>query len=126
MLLKSLYWDREITNSRKRRPVSLEGKLLLSIMQEEFEIAGMSVDAAKEKLTAILSRDYINDPKVIIEITGFHSQKVLVVGEISRPGEVTLQNASMTLKELLIQSGGPTGVMDKTVIVVSENRTGVS
>ncbi|MBN1879748.1 SLBB domain-containing protein [bacterium] len=105
----------------EEKTVSLNGKILLSIMQEEFPIAGLSLESATDKLTEILSRDYLNDPRVILEITAFNSQKVLVVGEISHPGEVTLQSSSISLKELLIQSGGPTGVMDKTVIVVSEN-----
>lgn len=107
----------------EEKAVSLTGKILLSIMQEEFEIADLSIEKATEKLTAILAEDYLNDPRVIIEVTEFRSRKVLLVGEISKPGEVTLQNATMSLKELLIQSGGPTGAMDKTVIVVGENQT---
>jgi polysaccharide biosynthesis/export protein len=103
----------------EEKTVSKSGRILLSIMSEEFEIGGLTVSDAADRLEAVLAADYLRDPRVIIEITEYNSQKVLIIGEVRNPGELTLQSASLSLKDLLIQSGGPVGTMDKTVVVVS-------
>lgn len=107
----------------EEKTVSKSGRILLSIMSEEFEIGGLTVFDATERLRAVLAADYLRDPRVIIEIAEYNSQKVLIIGEVRNPGELTLQSASLSLKELLIQSGGPVGTMDKTVVVVSSDHS---
>ena len=104
------------------KTVTPTGKILISIMQEEFTIGGKTVDEAAKAMEAILAKDYLNEPHVIIEVTSFNSQKVLIIGELKQPGEVTLQNANPRLKDLIIQAGGPLGGMNKMVVVVSEDQ----
>lgn len=102
----------------EEKTISPTGRILLSIMQEEVEISGLTIKMASEKLRTRLAADYLNKPMVIIEVVEFNSQKILVIGEVKKPGEVTLQSSEMALKELIVQSGGPTGDMDQTVLIV--------
>lgn len=98
--------------------VSSEGKILLEIMQDEVKIGGMTCGEIDQLLTDILKKDYLNDPTVIVEIEQYRSKQVLLIGDVKRPGEVALQKNVVTLKDLLMQAGGPTGDINKTVTLL--------
>ncbi|HPQ41121.1 MAG TPA: polysaccharide biosynthesis/export family protein [bacterium] len=98
--------------------VSSEGKILLQIMQDEVIVDGKTCDEIDQHLTDILKKDYLNDPTVIVEIKEYRSKQVLLIGEVKRPGEVALQKNRVTLKDLLMQAGGPTGDINKTVTLL--------
>ena len=106
--------------------VSPTGKILLSIMQEEFSVGGKTVQQITTELQELLAKDYLNDPKVILEIKEYNSQRVLLIGEVKSPGEMTLESSAMSLKDLLIQAGGPLGNMEKVVIVIGEKQEDAS
>jgi len=104
----------------EEKTVSSTGRILLSITQEEFTIAGMTVADATKKLEQFLAEDYLRDPRVIISIKVFNSQKILLIGEVKKPGEIILKTPTMSLKDLIIEAGGPRGDMEKTVILVND------
>ncbi|MCD4654511.1 SLBB domain-containing protein [bacterium] len=100
--------------------VSSTGRILLSLMQDEFRVSELTISQATQNLEKLLAKDYLRDPKVIIDVKLFNSQKVLLIGEVKKPGEVILKSSSLGLKQLVIEAGGPTGGMAKTVILVNE------
>lgn len=105
-------------------PVNPNGGIMLSIMKEYFQVEGMTVDEIDQKLTEYLSKHFLNDPQVGVEITKYISQKILVIGEVKSPGEFALQKSSISLKELMIQTGGPIGDINKSLIILREATEG--
>ncbi|MBN1295843.1 SLBB domain-containing protein [bacterium] len=98
--------------------LSADGNILLSMMQSEIPVSGMTCEEIDELLTGILNRDYLNDPTVVVEIKEYRSRLVLMIGEVKHPGEIPLQKNSVTLKDLIVQVGGPTGDINKTVTLL--------
>ena len=70
-------------------------------------IAGMSVKQIDHKITHLLATDYLVNPEVDVTIKEHHSQKVLVLGEISKPGSYVLTGLTHLL-EIISRAGGLT------------------
>ncbi len=97
------------------------GKIFVSIMNESVDVKGLTTEEIDEKVTAMLAKDYLVNPEVMVEVGVYRSHTVLVIGDVKHPGEIVLQEESLGLKDLLIKTGGPVGDMDKTVMVISAN-----
>ncbi len=68
---------------------------------------GMTVSELQEKITELLSKDYLMDPQVQIFIETYHSRNVSVTGAVSRPGSYPLPaGKNMTLIEAITMAGG--------------------
>ena len=65
------------------------------------EIIGLTEDQASAKLIE-LYKTYIRNPYVKVEIK---NQRVIVVGEVKKPGVVSVTNGTMTVLEAIAQSG---------------------
>ncbi len=105
-------------------PVSPSGGVTLSIMKEPFIVEGMTIDEIDLKLTGFLAAHYLYDPQVTVEVAKYVSKKILVIGEVKNPGEIALQKNSISLKELMIQTGGPIGDINKTLVILREENQG--
>ena len=68
---------------------------------------GMNVAALRDVLTERLSR-YIQNPQLDVRVVGFRSQRVYVVGEVSTPGVLPLNDLPMTIADAISLSGGLT------------------
>jgi polysaccharide export outer membrane protein len=79
-------------------------------------VDGLSSREVREKLTALLAKDYLVDPQVAVRIKEHRSQWVTLTGEVARPGKYFLQG-SKTLLELLTEAGGFTAQASGEVIV---------
>ena len=95
-------------------------------LAEEVEVAGLTVEevnqAISKKLLPYLVRPSvsttitksssglpgrISDPQVSVEVTGFGGHKVLVLGEVDKPGVYVSEGGSRVL-EMLARAGGAT------------------
>ncbi len=65
------------------------------------EIIGLTEDEASAKLIEMY-KTYIRNPYVKVEIK---NQRVIVVGEVKKPGVVPVTNGTMTVLEAIAQSG---------------------
>jgi polysaccharide export outer membrane protein len=82
----------------------------------EIAVDGFTLREVREKLTALLAKDYLVDPQVAVRMKEHRSQWVTLVGEVARPGKYFLQG-SKSLLELLTEAGGFTSHASGEVIV---------
>ncbi|MEW6382137.1 MAG: polysaccharide biosynthesis/export family protein [bacterium] len=85
-------------------------------------VAGCTVRQIDERITRLLAADYLVNPEVDVTIKEYHSQKVLVLGEILHPGLYVLSGPT-SLLEIISKAGG---VSDKVGSRVSILRSGPS
>jgi len=71
----------------------------------EVPAAGATVAELTGRITNLLSRDYLVDPKVDIQVTEYRSQSTVVTGEVRTPGRVALRGGT-DLKAALAEVGG--------------------
>jgi polysaccharide export outer membrane protein len=79
------------------------------------KVAGLSQTQAADKITKMYKK-YLNTPSVYLEVL---NKKIFVLGEVNKPGVISLDKEKMTLFEALAQAGDITnyGQKDKISIV---------
>jgi len=83
-------------------------------------VAGMSVREIDEKITRMLEMDYLVDPHVDVMVKEYHSQKVLVLGEILHPGLYILTGPT-SLLEIISKAGGVSDKVGNKVNILRSN-----
>lgn len=68
-------------------------------------VGGMTVQQAKEAVAAAMRR-YVDEPKVGVTVTSYNSRKILVLGEVKKPGIVQDPGPNLALAEALAKAGG--------------------
>jgi polysaccharide biosynthesis/export protein len=69
-------------------------------------VGGTTLGATQEKLRTMLSKDYIKNPQVRVDVAEYKSQSIIVSGEVRAPAEIRVTGA-MTLLRALAQAGSP-------------------
>ena len=82
----------------------------------QVEIAGQTAAAAAQIVTARLNGDYVVNPQVSLFVEEFRSQKVVVIGEVMRPGVYELSGPT-TLLELVSKAGGLTRLAGRSATI---------
>lgn len=72
------------------------------------EVAGLTPAGIAAKLQALLGAGYIKRPEVSVRVKEYRSRPVLVLGEVARPGVVSLTE-DRSLLTVLADAGGLTG-----------------
>ncbi len=80
--------------------VSPKGTIVLPLIKE-IKVAGLTKDEAKNLIEEKLSK-YVKNPQVYVEIL---NQRVYVLGEVNKPGNVPLFDERMTLIEAIARAG---------------------
>lgn len=70
-------------------------------------VAGSSLQQAQESVTQALSR-YLRNPEVVVAIRDFRSQKVMVTGQVPKPGYMPVADVPLTLLGALGMAGALT------------------
>jgi len=85
------------------------------------KIAGLSNVEVKEMIKGKL-KEYINDPIVSVKLENF---RVTILGEVSNPGPITIENERITLIEALGLAGdlGIQGRRTNITVIREENNT---
>ncbi len=65
--------------------VSTDGDIVFPLLGQ-VKVAGLTVSAAKDKITALLKKDYLYNPIVSIIISEYRSKKVKIMGNVGKPG----------------------------------------
>jgi polysaccharide biosynthesis/export protein len=78
------------------------------------EIIGLTEDEASAKLIE-LYKTYIRNPYVKVEIK---NQRVIVIGEVKKPGVVSVTNGTMNVLEAIAQSGDLTDLAERNNIKI--------
>jgi polysaccharide export outer membrane protein len=85
-------------------------------MVGEVTAGGMTVRELTARLTDLLARDYLVDPRVDVQVLEYKSQWVMVSGEVRNPGRVALRG-NATLKDVLADAGGLTEKAGEEIVV---------
>ena len=83
--------------------VSEEGSIFFPFLGE-VKVKGLTTPQIAAKISSMLAEGYIVDPQVNVYIEQFRSLKVMLIGEIARPGLYELPVATKLL-ELLLRAG---------------------
>jgi len=68
-------------------------------------VGGLTVEKAKVLIGEKMLQ-FVTDPKVGVTVTKYNSRKILVLGEVARPGLVLDPGPALSLAEALAQAGG--------------------
>ena len=96
-------FDRKVT-------VSQNGRVSLPLVGE-IHAAGLTLSAFKDRVAALLDRDYIVNPYVTVELEG---KNVFIYGEVKTPGSYPL-GAQTTVLKVITAAGGLTDFASSTV-----------
>lgn len=95
--------------------VTGEGEILFPLIGQ-VKVGGLTVSKIVEKISKLLADGYVVEPQVSIFIEEFRSKKVVLMGQIDKPGLYVL-NAQTTFLEILSKAGGLTkDAGDKAII----------
>lgn len=85
--------------------ISQTGSITVPLLGE-VSIAGLSSEAAASRIgSKLVAGGFIREPKVSVMVLQFESQKVSVMGQVSKPGNFPLSAAS-SLLDVLAEAGG--------------------
>jgi polysaccharide export outer membrane protein len=82
--------------------------------------AGMNIAALRDVLTERLSR-YIQNPQLDVRVVAFRSKRIYIVGEVTKPGVLPLNDLPMTIADAISLSGGLTENAYKSGVNVSRD-----
>lgn len=85
--------------------------------------AGFSSTQFQEKIAGALRDRYVKDPQVSVFVREFHSQPVMVMGAVAKPGIYQLEGPK-TLLEILAMAGGLAGDAGQMVRITRHKQPG--
>jgi polysaccharide export outer membrane protein len=97
-------------------PVSANGTINFPLLGNVM-VAGLTTQKIEQKLTDLLGKDYLVNPRVYVAMEKYNSQKVIVWGEVKSPGIYVLTGET-TLLEIIAQAGGMADEAGKRVQLV--------
>src|SRR5262247_1339424 len=86
---------------------------------------GLTTRELAATLVAVLGKDYLVDPQVIVSVKEYLSQKVTILGETARPGVFYLTGPT-TLVDVLSRAGWLAKGAGREVLLVREERPAAS
>jgi polysaccharide export outer membrane protein len=79
------------------------------------QVAGLRTGDIQQLLVSKLKDKYLKDPQVIVTLKDRNSQKISVLGQVSRPGQVGYY-PNMTIVDAIASAGGFTGIAAKNSV----------
>ncbi|GAB4177219.1 MAG: hypothetical protein Tsb0017_25990 [Geothermobacteraceae bacterium] len=101
VLKVTVYAHEDLTTTVR---VGGDGSIIFPLIGQ-LKIGGLTVNGVADKLAAALADGYIVNPQVSVFVQEFRSSKVVIVGQVSRPGLYEL-TGNTTLLELISKAGG--------------------
>ena len=78
-------------------------------------IVGLRTGEIQQLLVAKLKDRYLKDPQVVVTIKDRNSQKISVLGQVAKPGQVSYY-PNMTIVDAIANAGGFTGIAAKNSV----------
>jgi polysaccharide export outer membrane protein len=79
------------------------------------QVAGLRTGEIQQLLVQRLKDKYLKEPQVIVTIKDRNSQKISVLGQVTRPGQVGYY-PNMTIVDAIASAGGFTGIAAKNSV----------
>ena len=96
-----VYKDPQLSQSLQVRP---DGKITLPLVAD-IQASGLTPIQLRDDLTSRL-KEYITNPVVTVIVVEASAATAYVVGEVNRPGAVTLQGGQLTVLQAIALAGG--------------------
>lgn len=101
MLTIVIYGEKELPQAFK---IAADGYINYPYIGN-LKVAGLTVRAVEASIRArLVEGKYFSDPQVVVDVLEYRSQVVQVQGQVHTPGDVTLQDADMTLTKVLAKA----------------------
>jgi len=84
--------------------VSGDGKIVMPLVGQVV-VSNLTIPEVSEKITELLADGYIINPQVNIFVEEFRSKKVVILGQVNKPGLIELSGA-ISFLELISKAGG--------------------
>lgn len=108
-------------NDLKRTVViDTSGKITYPLIGD-IQVKGLSIFQLRDKIRDGLA-EYIVDPQVSLNVTVVQSQKVYVLGEVTKPGVFSLDTPKSVIEAISQAGGFTTDAKDESVMVIRGNR----
>lgn len=98
------------------RIVNSRGQIRMPLLGA-VDVAGLSAQQVEDKLVALYSANYLQDPQISVDVSLHASQQVTLLGQVVRPGVYPLTGPT-TLLQVIAMGGGPTRVANEEEVVV--------
>jgi len=85
--------------------VSAEGEVSVPLAGT-VSVTGLTLDAARQKITAHLAAGYLVSPQVMVDVKTYASKRVDVSGGVAKLANYPIQAGTPTVSKLLIAAGG--------------------
>jgi polysaccharide export outer membrane protein len=102
-------------------PVRPDGKISLPLLND-VQAAGLTPMQLQQQITEKL-RKFLTEPQVTVIVTEINSRRVYIMGEVNRPGMVSLL-PQMTILQLVTAAGGFTQFANTSKIRLVRNENG--
>jgi polysaccharide biosynthesis/export protein VpsN len=79
------------------------------------QVAGLRTGEIQQLLVTKLKDRYLKEPQVVVTVKDRNSQKVSVLGQVSKPGQVSYY-PNMTIVDAIASAGGFTGIAAKNSV----------
>jgi polysaccharide export outer membrane protein len=79
------------------------------------QVAGLRTGEIQQLLVSKLKDRYLTDPQVVVTIKDRNSQKISVLGQVTKPGQVGYY-PNMTIVDAIASAGGFTGIAAKNSV----------
>jgi len=107
--------------SEKGILVNADGYVTLPLIGK-VKVAGLTQTQAADRITQRYKK-YLNTPSVYIEVL---NKRIFVLGEVKKPGPITLDKEKMTLFEALAHAGDFTdSAVRNSIIIMSNDKQGM-
>ena len=101
-ILKITVWGQQDLSQNYN--VSVEGTIVFPLIGE-VRAAGLTETQLGQKLATLLGKDYLVNPQVMVSVAEYKSKKVLILGDVVKPGVVPL-TGNTTVLEVVSNAGG--------------------
>jgi len=82
-------------------------------------VVGLTAAELQEKLTKLLGKDYLVDPRVTVSVETSSTQRVIIIGQVKTPGSYDIPaNETLTILQLVARAGGFTDLAAQGKITV--------
>jgi polysaccharide biosynthesis/export protein len=114
----SVWKEAELTRTVPVRP---DGKISMPLLND-VQAAGLTPTQLADQITMNLKK-FVTDPQVTVIVTEINSQRVYILGEVTRPGAYPLL-PQMTLLQALSSAGGFTQFANQKKIYLLRQENG--
>lgn len=105
--------------------INSEGNIIYPILGK-VKMDGLTITQAEERIKNLLEKDYFKTKLIVYaQVKKFHKRKVVISGEVARPGSYEFEeDKNLSMVELITLAGGPTekACLNATTIIRPEEK----